>query len=144
MLSRDGQNSRAQGTCTVSAHPLMGAHVLLNEEPERHIWQAEVGTEAHPWLSDHQIHSTAALPGAAYCEMALTAASTVFGKAAAVRDIAFEQMLLLDDETPVGAIATVDSPGVATFAVDTVEDGEHAPPPSCTPSRTTTFPNHST
>ena len=49
----------------------MGAHVRLHEEPERHAWQAEVGTAAQPWLDDHQIHNVAALPGAAYCEMAL-------------------------------------------------------------------------
>jgi acyl transferase domain-containing protein/acyl carrier protein len=126
LLSRGGKESRAQGACTVSVHPLMGAHVHLHEEPERHVWQAEVGTEAHPWLSDHQIHSTPALPGAAYCEMALSAAGTVFGQAAEVRDIKFEQMLLLDEQTPVGAIATVKAPGVVDFVVDTVEDGEHA------------------
>ena len=124
-LSRGAQDSRAHGACTISAHPLMGAHVHLNEEPERHVWQAEVGTEGHPWLGDHQIHNTAALPGAAYCEMALTAARAALGEASEVRDINFEQMLLLDDETPVGAIATVKSPGVVTFVVDTVEDGEH-------------------
>ncbi len=65
------------------------------------MWQGEVGTEAQPWLGDHQIHNVAALPGAAYCEMALAAARTVLGEASEVRDIRFEQMLLLDDETPV-------------------------------------------
>src|SRR4029079_4810882 len=52
LLSRDGQDSRAQGARTVSVHPLMGPHVQLNEEPERHAWQAEVGTAAQPWLDD--------------------------------------------------------------------------------------------
>ena len=89
-------------------HPLLGAHVRLPEEPERHVWQGDVGTAALPWLGDHQIHSVAALPGAAYCEMALAAARTVLGEASEVRDIRFEQMLLLDDETPVGAVASVD------------------------------------
>ncbi len=126
LLSRDGQDSRAQGARTVSVHPLMGPHVQLNEEPERHAWQAEVGTAAQPWLDDHQLHNAAALPGAAYCEMALTAAGTVLGQDSEVRDINFEQMLLLDEETPVGAIATVEGPGVVTFVMDTVEDGEHA------------------
>ena len=32
---------------TVSVHPLLGPHVRLQEEPERHVWQAEVGTAAH-------------------------------------------------------------------------------------------------
>ena len=65
---------------TVAVHPLLGAHVRLPEEPERHAWQAEVGTAALPWLGDHQIHNVAALPGAAYCEMALAAARTVLGE----------------------------------------------------------------
>ena len=64
----------AQGRTTVAVHPLLGAHVRLPEEPERHAWQADVGTAALPWLGDHQVHNVAALPGAAYCEMALAAA----------------------------------------------------------------------
>ena len=49
-LSRDGQESPTRGGCTVSVHPLLGPHVRLQEEPERHVWQAEVGTAAQPWL----------------------------------------------------------------------------------------------
>ena len=98
------RNPQAHGGCTVAVHPLLGAHVRLQEEPERHVWQAEVGTAALPWLGDHQIHDVAALPGAAYCEMALAAARAVLGEASEVRDIRFEQMLLLDEQTPVGAV----------------------------------------
>ena len=104
----------------------MGAHVRLPEEPERHVWQGEVGTEALPWLADHQIHGAAALPGAAYCEMALAAARTVLGEASEVRDVRFEQMLLLDEETPIGVTATVEAPGVVPFVVETTQDGERA------------------
>jgi polyketide synthase 5 len=125
LLSRDGQQTPTHGGCTVSVHPLLGPHVHLLEEPERHVWQAEVGTAALPWLGDHQIHNVAALPGAAYCEMALAAAQAVFGDASEVRDIGFEQMLLLDEKTPVGAAASLDGPGVVEFAVETVQDGEH-------------------
>ncbi len=117
------QDSPPHGATTVSAHPLLGAHVRLQEEPERHVWQAEVGTKASPWLADHQIHSVPALPGAAYCEMALAAARVVFGEASEVRDIRFEQMLLLDAETTVGASATLETPGVAEFSVETNMDG---------------------
>ncbi len=74
LFSRDGQESPTHGGCTVSVHPLLGAHVRLQEEPERHVWQAEVGTVAQPWLADHRIRDVAVLPGAAYCEMALAAA----------------------------------------------------------------------
>jgi polyketide synthase 5 len=117
------QDAPAHGGSTVSVHPLLGAHVRLQEEPERHVWQAEVGTKASPWLADHQIHSVPALPGAAYCEMALSAARGVFGEASEVRDIRFEKMLLLDAETTVGAVASVETQAVADFSVETNDEG---------------------
>ncbi|MDY6870000.1 MAG: sulfolipid-1 biosynthesis phthioceranic/hydroxyphthioceranic acid synthase [Actinomycetota bacterium] len=122
MLTRDGQE-QAQGGSTVAVHPLLGAHVCLPEEPERHVWQVDVGTVAQPWLGDHQVHNVAALPGAAYCEMALAASRTVFGDSAEVRDITFEAMLLLEDQTPVSSVATVKRPGVADFVVETYDEG---------------------
>jgi polyketide synthase 5 len=125
LLSRDGQETPTHGGCTVSVHPLLGPHVRLHEEPERHAWEAEVGTEALPWLGDHQVHNVAALPGAAYCEMALAAARTTLGDASEVCDVRFEQMLLLDEKTPIDAVAVVASPGVINFLVETDRDGEH-------------------
>ena len=109
----------------LSVHPLLGEHVRLPEEPERHAWQGEVGTAALPWLNDHQIHAVPAFPGAAYCEMALAAARTTLGDASEVRDIRFEQMLLLDEQTLVTAVASVEAPGVVTFEVETNHEGEH-------------------
>ena len=126
MLSRDGQESPTRGGCTVSVHPLLGQHVRLQEEPERHVWQAEVGTAAQPWLADHRIRDVAVLPGAAYCEMALAAARAVLGEAAEVRDIRFEQALLLDEQTTIGASASLSSPGVLDFTVETNQGGEQA------------------
>ena len=122
LLTRSGQDSRARGACTVPVHPLMGAHVRLPEEPERHFWQGEVGTAAQPWLGDHRIHNVAVLPGAAYCEMACAAARTVLGEKFEVRDIRFEATLLLDDETPVSAVASVTSPGIVDFVVQTFQE----------------------
>ncbi len=113
-----------QGGRAVAVHPLLGSHVRLIEEPERHAWQGDVGTAALPWLADHQIHNVAAVPGAAYCEMALAAAHAVLGEASEVGDVHFEQMLLLDDETRLGATAWVDTPGVANFVVETDSDGQ--------------------
>ncbi|MGO9158005.1 sulfolipid-1 biosynthesis phthioceranic/hydroxyphthioceranic acid synthase [Mycobacterium sp.] len=111
-------DNQAKGGFSVAVHPLLGSHVRLPEEPERHGWQADVGTATLPWLGDHQIHNVAALPGAAYCEMALTAARAVLGEGSEVRDVRFEAMLLLDKETPVSAVATVNSPGVVEFVVE--------------------------
>ncbi|NVN48532.1 sulfolipid-1 biosynthesis phthioceranic/hydroxyphthioceranic acid synthase [Mycolicibacterium hippocampi] len=126
LFSRGAQDSLTHGGCTLSVHPLLGAHVQLQEEPERHAWQAEVGTLAQPWLGDHRVRNVAVMPGAAYCEMALAAADAVLGDASEVRDIRFEQALLLDAETTVGSSAAMSSPGVFDFAVETNRGGEPA------------------
>jgi polyketide synthase 5 len=124
--SRDAQESPTHGGCSVSVHPLLGPHVRLQEEPERHVWQAEVGTAAQPWLADHRIRDVAVLPGAAYCEMALAAARAVLGDATEVRDIRFEQALRLDEQTTIGASASLSSPGVVDFTVETNQGGGQA------------------
>lgn len=125
-LSGGGSESPTHGGCTIAVHPLLGANVRLHEEPERYVWQADVGTAAQPWLADHQIRTVAVLPGAAYCEMALAAARAVMGEASEVRDIRFVQALLLDERTVVGASASMSSPGVADFTVETDEEGQQA------------------
>ncbi|OBK77432.1 type I polyketide synthase [Mycobacterium sp. 1164985.4] len=120
------ESSPTRGGCTISVHPLLGPHVRLQEEPERHVWQGEVGTAEQPWLGDHQIRNVAVFPGAAYCEMALTAAHDVLGEAAEVSDIRFEQAMLLDEQTTVGASASLSSPSVFEFTVETNQGGEQA------------------
>ncbi|BBY06289.1 sulfolipid-1 biosynthesis phthioceranic/hydroxyphthioceranic acid synthase [Mycobacterium noviomagense] len=124
MWSRENQESPIHGGCTVSVHPLLGPHVHLREEPERHVWQGEVGTAAQPWLADHQIRDVPVMPGAAYCEMALAAARAVLGEDAEVRDIRYEQALRLDEQTTIGASASVSSPGVLDFTVETNQGGQ--------------------
>ncbi|MED5815534.1 sulfolipid-1 biosynthesis phthioceranic/hydroxyphthioceranic acid synthase [Mycolicibacterium sp. 050232] len=122
LLARDGRDQA--GAHTVAVHPLLGAHVRLPEDQERHVWQADVGTAAQPWLDDHRVHDVAALPGAAYCEMALTVAAGVFGDGAEVTDLAFHDMLLLDDETVVSTVAAALADGLAEFGVETTGAGE--------------------
>ncbi|MEE2854727.1 MAG: sulfolipid-1 biosynthesis phthioceranic/hydroxyphthioceranic acid synthase [Actinomycetota bacterium] len=125
LLDRDDHQSSATAAgCTVSAHPLLGAHVRLPEEPERHVWQGEVGTAAQPWLDDHQIQCVPALPAAAHCEMALAAAHTVLGEISEVRDIHFERTLALDEQTAIGASASLSSAGAVEFAVEAFRGGE--------------------
>lgn len=125
-LSGGGHESPTHGGCMVSVHPLLGPHVRLQGEPERHVWQADVGTASQTWLADHQVRNVAVFPGAAYCEMALSAARTLLGDASEVRDIRFERALLLDDHTTVGTAASISAPGVAAFTVETNEGGEQA------------------
>ena len=124
MLSRDDSGQPTHGGSVLAVHPLLGAHVHLDEEPVRDVWQGDAGTTAHPWLSDHAIHNTAVLPGAAYCEMALSAAAAAFGPGSEVRDIQFGATLMLDESTPIAASVTLDAPGAGTFVVETTDEGE--------------------
>jgi acyl transferase domain-containing protein/NADPH:quinone reductase-like Zn-dependent oxidoreductase/acyl carrier protein len=124
LIRPDGHDHEAHGAHTVAVHPLLGAHVQLPEKPERHVWQADVGTAALPWANDHRVHDVPSLPGAAFCEMALAAARSVLGEASEVHDIRFEQMLLLDEQTAVTAVASVEAPGVVDFVVETEQDDE--------------------
>ena len=79
ILARDANESHTQGGQTLAVHPLLGAHVRLPEDPERHVWQAGCGHRHASLVGDHQIHNVAALPGAAYCEMALATARALLG-----------------------------------------------------------------
>jgi len=125
LLTREG-TAGVRGHHSVAAHPLLGAHVRLLEEPERHAWQSDVGTATSPWLGDHRVKDVAALPGAAYCEMALAAAEQIFPEGSYVCDIEFEELLLLDEHTEVTAVAALEAAGVASFTVSTAIDGEVA------------------
>ncbi len=58
--------------------------------------------------------------------MALAAARAVLGESCEVCDIRFEQALLLDEQTTVGASASLSSPGVVEFTVETNQGGEQA------------------
>ncbi len=124
LLTRQGQDELGHGGHAIAVHPLLGAHVRLPEDQERHVWQADIGTSVQPWLDDHRVHDVAALPGAAYCEMALTVAAGVFGESAEVTDLAFHDLLLLDEQTVVSTIAGVLSDGVAELGIETTRDGE--------------------
>lgn len=116
---------QGRGAHLVPTHPLLGSHVRLFEEPERHVWAGEVGTAALPWLVDHQVNNVAAMPGAAFCEMALAAARTALGDAAEVRDVRFERMLLLENETGISVEAAVKCPGTLEFQVETDHESEN-------------------
>ena len=120
----ESAGSPARGQSTIEVHPLLGAHVRLPEEPERHAWQGDVGTATQPWLADHQVNGVAVFPAAGFCEMALASAEAVLGPDSEVRDLRFEQMLMLDDETSVSAVASVEDVGVADFVVETEREGE--------------------
>lgn len=110
----------------VSGHPLLGPHVRLLQEPERYVWGPEISTTTAPWLAEYRIHDVAVLPGAVFCEMALSAAQVVLGDAAEVRDLRFTETLRLDEQTALGVSTSLSSPGILDFVIESNQADEQA------------------
>ncbi|MEO3823189.1 SDR family NAD(P)-dependent oxidoreductase [Actinomadura sp. B10D3] len=82
-------------------HPLLGAHVEMPGE-DRHAWRADVGVAAQPWLDGLRVHGLAALPVAAFAEMALAAGATALGiEDVRVNSLWIERPLALAEHTTV-------------------------------------------
>ncbi|WP_246133492.1 type I polyketide synthase [Mycobacterium helveticum] len=92
---------RGASPAPAGAHPLLGLHVEMPSGRD-HVWQADVGIDAIPWLADHKVYGQAVMPAAAFAEIALAAGSEALGLAAdrlAVHRLEVEQMLALDERT---------------------------------------------
>ncbi|MGA9284681.1 MAG: SDR family NAD(P)-dependent oxidoreductase [Solirubrobacteraceae bacterium] len=57
-----------------TGHPLLGAGVVLADE-RGWVFTGRVSLQTHPWLVDHRVMGRALLPGTAFLELALCAAS---------------------------------------------------------------------
>ena len=96
-------SSSAANRQPTNIHPLLGTHVEMPSGRD-HVWQADIGTEAIPWMGDHKVHGQAVMPATGFAEMALAAGSEAFGlpvERVAVNRLEVEQMLRLDDQTQV-------------------------------------------
>jgi phthiocerol/phenolphthiocerol synthesis type-I polyketide synthase D len=94
---------RSVGRGPTGAHPLLGVHVEMPSGRD-HVWQADVGTDFIPWLSDHKVHGQPVMPAAAFAEIALAAGSEVLGLPVNVveaKRLEVDQMLPLDTRTQV-------------------------------------------
>lgn len=103
-----------------SATALPGSHIEVPGEQVRHCWQGDAGTTAMPWLTDHRVHGTPVLPGAAYYAVALTTACEVFDASPAeveVTDVSFQEMLRLTEHTNLSTNVTMIAPDHATCEI---------------------------
>ena len=125
MLSRDdaGSPSRTALRCWRRIR-CSGRTCTCMEEPERHVWQGEVGTKAHALARRSPDPQRGCASRRGLLRDGAGCGARALGEESEVRDIRFEQTLLLDDETPVSAGAMVDAPGVLDFTVETHDDGE--------------------
>ncbi|RFD26846.1 polyketide synthase [Mycobacterium uberis] len=87
-------------------HPLLGVHIEVPGSRD-HVWQADVGTGVCPWLADHKVFGHPIMPAAAFAEIALAAANEAlgipahaFGANIVINQFEVEQMLPLDNHTP--------------------------------------------
>ncbi len=113
-----------QPAAAPAGHPLLGAHVEL-PEGGRHLWRADAGVDALPWLADHAVHGVPVLPGAAYAEMALSAAAEVLGGDPAdlvLRGLELDQVLPLAARTDVTTSVTITEAGDARVEVHAREE----------------------
>ncbi|MGW7404790.1 SDR family NAD(P)-dependent oxidoreductase [Streptomyces sp. NPDC054833] len=84
--------------------PLLGTHVEASDEPDKDIFQSEIDLRdtRFTYLTDHRVTGEVWLPGAAFLDMALEAATAVTeGGEVRLADVAFVQPLRLDEERPV-------------------------------------------
>ncbi|GAB3444011.1 type I polyketide synthase [Streptomonospora sediminis] len=121
---------------TTTAHPLLGEGVRLPDEHGRYVWNADLGTRSHPWLADHRYNGVALVPAAAYIEMAIAAACTVFAAEAPgieVTGLKVPAFQTIDGDTRLAVRADLDlAGGTAAFQVYATESGEWIPTCSAT------------
>src|ERR1700744_233479 len=56
---------KSAGPRLPDVHPLLGVHVEMPSGRE-HVWQADIGTETTPWLTDHKVHGQAIMSAAGF------------------------------------------------------------------------------
>ncbi|MCH0571008.1 SDR family NAD(P)-dependent oxidoreductase [Streptomyces sp. MUM 136J] len=85
------------------ASPLLATHVEASDEPDRHLFQTEIDLRdsRFAYLADHQVTGETWLPGAAFLDMALEAASAAgHGPELHLGGIRFVRPLRLDPDRP--------------------------------------------
>jgi malonyl CoA-acyl carrier protein transacylase len=77
-------------------HPLLGAPVRSALRESETVFEFQLGTADLPFLADHRVFGHVVLPGAAYVEMALAAASKVLGPDwSSIGELTIERPLVL-------------------------------------------------
>lgn len=76
---RHAQTSSLRRSDGTLAHPILGIGIPLAIQEKSHCWTTTIDTERFPYLNEHCIHEMSVLPGAAYIELFLAAATETFG-----------------------------------------------------------------
>ncbi|MFC9430201.1 SDR family NAD(P)-dependent oxidoreductase [Streptomyces sp. NPDC056987] len=79
-------------------HPLLGAYTVLDDGAHR--WEGPVDLERNGYLLDHQVQGLVILPGTAYLELAVAAATRTVGAEVVVEHVHYDKALFLTAEAP--------------------------------------------
>ena len=74
-------------------HPLLGQSVSALHPT----WEVELSTVLNAFLADHRVQGSVVLPGAAYIEMTLAAANSVYGSNHSVDNLVLHRAVILDE-----------------------------------------------
>ena len=115
-------------------HPLLGQRLRMAQTSGIQTWEAEITADRLSYLYEHRVQGAAALPAAAYVEMALAAAKETFGVGDHIIEwCVFKKALFLadDDARTIQTVVAPEMPGTASFRVFSLageeEDREGAP-----------------
>lgn len=99
------------------AHRFLGTYVRA--ATGEHIWETSIGIRSFPFLGDHQVRGSVVLPASAYIEMALAAASEVFGtRTYRLKEFSFkEAFFLTEEDRTLQIMLTSDTPEQAEFHI---------------------------
>ena len=103
-------------------HPLLGQSVSALHPT----WEAELSTVLNAFLADHRVQGSVVVPGAVYVEMALAAATAVYGSNHSVDDLMLHRAVILDETCdPILRTTLNEHDGTLEFAAFTVTaDGD--------------------
>ena len=103
-------------------HPLLGQSVSALHPT----WEAELSTVLNAFLADHRVQGSVVVPGAVYVEMALAAATAVYGTNHSVDDLTLHRAVILDETCdPILRTTLNEHDGTLEFAAFTVTaDGD--------------------
>ncbi|GHO72105.1 polyketide synthase [Ktedonobacter sp. SOSP1-52] len=82
------------------AHPILHIGTPLALQKQTYLWTTEIDAELFPYLEEHRVHDMPVLAGAAYIELALAAATEIFGaRHFCIEDLQLKKVLFFPKDT---------------------------------------------
>ncbi|MEZ4297754.1 MAG: acyltransferase domain-containing protein [Polyangiaceae bacterium] len=99
-------------------HPLLGAPFSPAAHTGERFWERTLGAGDLAWIADHQVQGEVVFPGAGYVEMALAAATDMFGAGTReLSEMSFQRMLAFPPGASPAVQVAVSDTGTGTATV---------------------------